>query len=340
MILIFSKSDLEHTTDEVISWIISLNGKFIRININELFNAKLSYKINNSISPIEEKNSNIVSSLLSEADIKMVNVVWYRRGLFLENHLKDELNSLKFDKNNIANLKKSLNAEIGKSALFFYRFFNEKNWLSKWDKLSVDKLDVLEKAAMLKIDIPKTLITNNKQELFDFYLTCNKKIITKPLTDSPSISDKNYVYMLYTTMINENELDEIPDLFFPSLFQEYIEKTFEIRSFFIEDKFYSMAIFSQKDAKTCVDFRDYNFKNPNRCVPYNLPNSVEDKLRALMKKLELNTGSLDIIKTKEGKFIFLEVNPVGQFGMTSRPCNYNLEKKVAEFLIKQDYEKE
>ena len=29
-------------------------------------------------------------------------------------------------------------------------------------------------------------------------------------------------------------------------------------------------------------------------------------------------------------FIFLEVNPVGQFGMTSSPCNYSLEKKIAQ----------
>ena len=53
----------------------------------------------------------------------------------------------------------------------------------------------------------------------------------------------------------------------------------------------------------------------------------------LMKDLELNTGSIDFIKTKQGRFVFLEVNPVGQYGMTSYPCNYHLDKKIAEYLI-------
>jgi hypothetical protein len=37
--------------------------------------------------------------------------------------------------------------------------------------------------------------------------------------------------------------------------------------------------------------------------------------------------------TKKGEYVFLEVNPIGQFGMVSAPCNYNLEKKIAQYLI-------
>ncbi len=52
-----------------------------------------------------------------------------------------------------------------------------------------------------------------------------------------------------------------------------------------------------------------------------------------MDKLDLNCGSIDMIVNTKNEFIFLEVNPVGQFGMVSEPCNYFLEKKVAEFLL-------
>ena len=54
-----------------------------------------------------------------------------------------------------------------------------------------------------------------------------------------------------------------------------------------------------------------------------------------MEDLKLETGSLDLIKTPDGRIVFLEVNPVGQFGMISKPCNYHLERKVAEFLIRK-----
>ena len=95
-----------------------------------------------------------------------------------------------------------------------------------------------------------------------------------------------------------------------------------------------MAIFSQNDPQTQMDFRRYQFEKPNRYVPYKLPKVLEGQLSALMQALDLDTGSIDLIRASDGRFVFLEVNPVGQFGMVSVPCNYYLEKKVAERLVK------
>ena len=93
-----------------------------------------------------------------------------------------------------------------------------------------------------------------------------------------------------------------------------------------------MAIFSQNDKQTEVDFRRYNKSKPNRNVPYQLPKSIELLLDILMKKINLDNGSIDIIVDNNGKYYFLEINPVGQFGMVSIPCNYYLEKKIANYL--------
>ena len=51
-----------------------------------------------------------------------------------------------------------------------------------------------------------------------------------------------------------------------------------------------------------------------------------------MKKVGLNTGSIDLIQSTDGQIYFLEINPAGQIGMTSKPCNYYLEKKIALYL--------
>ncbi len=95
-----------------------------------------------------------------------------------------------------------------------------------------------------------------------------------------------------------------------------------------------MAIFSQNDDKTKVDYRNYNIEKPNRCAPYSLPQSVESKLFSLMKKIGLNMGSIDMIVTKNTEFVFLEVNPTGQFGWVSENCNYYLEQEIVNCLIK------
>lgn len=117
-----------------------------------------------------------------------------------------------------------------------------------------------------------------------------------------------------------------------SVFQEKLDKELEIRTFFLNGKCYSMAIFSQLDSQTSVDFRKYNLTTNNRNVPYQLSRMLEEKITKLMDELKLNTGSIDIIKTKDGRYVFLEVNPVGQYGMTSFPCNYHLDRKIAEYL--------
>ncbi len=113
---------------------------------------------------------------------------------------------------------------------------------------------------------------------------------------------------------------------------EYIEKAYEIRVFILGDKLFSMAIFSQKNEQTKTDSRKYDYHNPNRMVPYLLPNLIERKLKALFKQLSLGTGSVDLIKSKNNEYYFLEINPDGQYGFMSETCNYNLDYEIANYL--------
>ncbi|MPT35513.1 MAG: hypothetical protein E2604_10600 [Flavobacterium sp.] len=58
------------------------------------------------------------------------------------------------------------------------------------------------------------------------------------------------------------------------------------------------------------------------------------KLKKLMKVLKLNSGSIDMLVSSNNEYVFLEVNPIGQFGQVSKPCNYYLEKQIAKELNK------
>ncbi|MBU3050633.1 hypothetical protein KNV96_21075, partial [Chryseobacterium indologenes] len=116
-------------------------------------------------------------------------------------------------------------------------------------------------------------------------------------------------------------------------------KEYELRVFHLKGKNYSMAIFSQNDPTTSVDFRNYNQEKPNRFIRYQIPKDLDRKVTKLMKALNLQTGSIDIIKGIDGEYYFLEVNPFGQFRMTSYRCNYNLHYEMALLLKKMDHEK-
>lgn len=207
-------------------------------------------------------------------------------------------------------------------------------WLNHPKNRLVDKLTQLETARTFGIKTPPTLYTNNKKDLISFKDE-NGAIITKVLGATIFKQIEGQAYLNYTSEVIDDDIIELEEWFYPSLFQKKIVKEFEIRSFFLEGEFYSMAIFSQSDAQTSVDFRHYNFEKPNRNIPFKLPNDIEQQLRLFMKQLEINCGSIDLICDTGGEFIFLEVNPLGQFGMTSEPCNYYLEKKIAQLLVKK-----
>lgn len=96
-----------------------------------------------------------------------------------------------------------------------------------------------------------------------------------------------------------------------------------------------MAIFSQNDKQTRIDFRHYNTNIPNRNIPFNLPSEYSNKLRRIAKKLNLFSGSFDILVNPLDEYYFLEINPVGQFGMVSYPCNYYLDREIAIYIIHQ-----
>ena len=178
------------------------------------------------------------------------------------------------------------------------------------------------------------MITNVISDVVKF-IDKHKSIVSKPQSELGLFSFENANYSNYTTIINKEYLlsaEKIPTTFF----QEQLIKSYEVRVFYFYGKCYSMAIFSQLDSQTSVDFRHYNNKNPNRNVPYELKKELQDKIKKLMETLGLDTGSLDFVKTIDGRLVFLEVNPVGQFGMVSFPCNYYIEQIIADHLIKEN----
>jgi ATP-GRASP peptide maturase of grasp-with-spasm system len=199
---------------------------------------------------------------------------------------------------------------------------------------SLNKLEVLLKAKKVGLEIPGSYITSTRTSLLR--LQEMHPLITKPYHEAifpllNGVPFQNYTSSLTTDFINKQEDEEV----FPTLVQEKIEKIFEVRSFFLKGEFYSMAIFSQASQQTQLDFRNYDFEKPNRTVPFKIPAALEKKLAKLFKILNLNSGSVDLIFTSDHKFKFLEINPVGQFGMVSFPCNYYLEERLMQHLTNE-----
>jgi len=200
------------------------------------------------------------------------------------------------------------------------------------NEISNNKLVNLKIAQKVGFLIPKTLITNSKRELKKF-INSFDKVITKDLRAPVYIRTKKKAYTSTGVEILDNGvLSKLNTYFAPIFLQQYIEKQLELRVYIFREKIYSMAIFSQNDRKTSIDFRNYNKERPNRAIPYKLPKLIESKIKEFMKELDYKTGSIDLILTPQNEHVFLEINPMGQFHWLSANCNYYIEKEIAKTL--------
>jgi ATP-GRASP peptide maturase of grasp-with-spasm system len=197
--------------------------------------------------------------------------------------------------------------------------------IGTYEMRGVNKLRVLYEAVELGLEVPDTQIVGEKIQIDHV-----GKMITKCISETFTPTTEKGRFVTYTEALNYKHLKKT---FFPSLFQSLIEKEADIRIFFLRNRFYSMAIQSQDHPQTKIDFRKYLAQNSNRHLTFKIPLDIQQKLIKLMNKIELETASIDMVFTKDGRFVFLEANPIGQFGMTSKPCNYFLEREVALALI-------
>lgn len=322
MILLLS-SDGDYSTDIIIKWLKNRKyDNYLRINPMDFIDNRLE------LSPSTGK----FYFSGKEFDFSSVNVVWNRRfGRFASTRHYDKIKQdigteaselLKFELNNITEFFVSL---IPNDVLFIGAKRNS----------NTNKLIELWNANKAGLNIPYTIITSEKTTLIKV-LQQRGNMISKSVYNARTIPYKKNFYTMFTTEITENDIHSIPETFFPSMVQEEIVKEFEIRIFFILGKIYSMAIISQDNPQTAIDFRKYDTQKPNRFIPCEIDSETQTKIVAFMKLMELNIGSLDFIKGKDGKLYFLEVNYMGQFGMVDYPCNYGIHRSICDYLIKED----
>ncbi|UOE48669.1 grasp-with-spasm system ATP-grasp peptide maturase [Mucilaginibacter sp. SMC90] len=310
MILIVSEKN-DQSTYEVMQWLKKNHVPHFRVNGEDLVNVRHL-----------DLNKEIVLDVQgNEIDLKKVKVLWYRRGSF------------NFRKPVAEDYKEIVDAESKVLNNYLFKYLDtQKYCINNFLYAFVNKLYVLELAQDAGLDIPRTLITGDKQYALNF-LKNETEVITKIMGSQFLIRNPGTVKMAYTEQVNDRDINEFDDSFFPSLLQTKISKRYEIRAFYFNDRFYSMAILSQGNKRTETDYRKYDSELPNRGIPYQLPDEVENRLKTVFAKLNLNSGSADLILDQNHNYIFLEINPIGQFGMVSKPCNYHLEKILANHLI-------
>jgi MvdD family ATP-grasp ribosomal peptide maturase len=192
----------------------------------------------------------------------------------------------------------------------------------------------LQIARRIGLDTPKTLTTNDPAAVRAFYDECRGKIVTKMLA-SFAIYEEGREKVVFTTPVPEKDLADMEGLkFCPMTFQEHLEKAVELRITIVGDRVFTAAIDSSAFERSKTDWRREGVALLGAWKKHALAKDVEAGLLKLMDELGLNYGAIDVIVTPEGRHVFLEINPVGEFFWLEREePRFPLSEAIADVLL-------
>jgi len=186
-------------------------------------------------------------------------------------------------------------------------------------------------AGGLGFELPNTLVTNDPDAFLDFYAPGT---ITKRAAPSQRLTtaDGDEALVRYTEPVRPRDLVHVEDLrLCPVLVQPYVEKRLELRVTVVGERVFAAAIHSQASNHTRLDWRRYDdARTP--ITPFALPAEVADRCRALVRELGLCYGAIDLVLTPDDRFVFLEINPNGQYLWIELATGLPIGAAVADLL--------
>jgi MvdD family ATP-grasp ribosomal peptide maturase len=191
----------------------------------------------------------------------------------------------------------------------------------------------LQMARDLGLEIPRTLTTNDPSAVRAFAASCESGMVTKMLS-SFAVYEGGQELVVFTNPVKTEDLADLSGLrLCPMTFQEMIPKALELRATVVGDRVMAASIDSQSSKRAVHDWRRDGLRMIQDWQPYELPREVEANVLRLMDYFVLNYGAIDIIVTPDGRHIFLEINPVGEFFWLESYPGLPISDAIADVLM-------
>jgi glutathione synthase/RimK-type ligase-like ATP-grasp enzyme len=158
-------------------------------------------------------------------------------------------------------------------------------------------------AQRLGLALPQTLMTSDPEEARDFWLRHSGNVIYKVFRSFPD------AWRETRKLKPEDEALSDTVRLAPVIFQNFVEAVADVRVTIVGSEVFAASA-DARGGEYPIDFR---FNSNLRWDRHRLPASVEDRLHGLMAQMGLEYGAIDLRLTPEGEYVFLEINPAGQF---------------------------
>lgn len=200
-------------------------------------------------------------------------------------------------------------------------------------RIAENKQLQLEIARSCGLDVPRTLVTNDPEAARAFYDECHGQVVTKMMA-SFAIHEDGREKVVFTNPVSEKDLAGMDGLrLCPMTFQETLAKKSELRVTIVGERVFTASIDSNQMERSKTDWRREGLALIARWQKAELPRDVERGLLGLMESLGLNYGAIDLVVTPEGRHVFLEVNPVGEFFWLERENGLPISDAIADVML-------
>jgi hypothetical protein len=190
----------------------------------------------------------------------------------------------------------------------------------------------LQIAGELGFVLPPTLFTNSPSDFLEFYLQHNGNIISK-LAETSLADVLGEMGWRYTEVVSKRDVAHARAIrYCPIIFQEYVPKCSELRITVVGREIFAAEIHSQESNHTRHDWRHYDHHTTRYSI-HDLPQDVERRCIQLVERLGLCFGAIDMVVTPDGHYVFLEVNPNGQYLWIEMATGLPISDAICDLLI-------
>jgi glutathione synthase/RimK-type ligase-like ATP-grasp enzyme len=315
ILVITNKGDV--TSDIIIEKLYSLNAEVFRLNTEDVCSAvSTTLEIDKLSFGGEFRTQSRV------LDISKISSVYYRRPLMPELTHNDP------------GVNEFVKTEITTYLNWLWQSLDNVYWISPLRSIrkADSKISQLRVAPTFGFDIPDTLITNNPDDVRAFYRKYSGKIVNKVLAKG-FVDINGETRTIYTNVVQPQMLDLLETCKnVPCVFQEYIPKDIEIRVTVVGKQVFAAEIHSQNSQRTKHDWRRYDLENTLH-KSHELPVEIQKSCVEITEHYGLEFGAIDLILTPEKKYVFLEINPNGQWAWIEALTGLPIANAIAHQLI-------
>jgi glutathione synthase/RimK-type ligase-like ATP-grasp enzyme len=180
-------------------------------------------------------------------------------------------------------------------------------------------------------------MTNDAAQAKEFLASCPHGAIAKMLAAFAVYDEAHEESVVFTTALTEEHIAKLTDLrYCPMVFQERIVKHRELRVTVIGNRIFAAAIDSMAMPGAETDWRQKGISLLDRWTSYTLPPEVERSIAAYMDRIGMQYSALDFIVEPNGRHVFLEANPAGEFyWLQHNAPHFPLTEALADALTDQ-----